>query len=182
MESKENKILELFFNESSKHWHFEEILKKINISRDKANKWLRKLLEESIIKKVKQKGKMPYYSGNFEHSSYKIRKRLHALTNFYRTGFLQHLINLKKAQTVILFGSFARSDWSTDSDIDLFIYGKDEDFEKGKYEIKLKREIQVFKCENKKEFEEFRKGLFTNIITGYFVKGDLEFLQNNEKV
>lgn len=174
--SKEENVLELFFNESSKRWHFEEIIKTSKLSRDKANKWLKKSIKEEIIKKIKEKGKMPYYVGNFSHPAYKSRKRIYTLDKFYKSGFLSHLMSLSKAKTVIIFGSFARADWNTQSDIDLFIYGNDADFEQGKYESTLKREIQIFKCENEKEFKELRPGLFQNILTGYVVKGDLEFV------
>jgi len=175
--SKEENVLKLFFNESSKHWHFEDIVKASKVSRDKANKWLAAFAKEGIIRKVKIKGKMPYYMGNFNHPAYQNRKRLYTLNFFYEVGFLNHLISLPKAKTVIIFGSFARADWYSDSDIDIFIYGEDDELEQGKYERKLHREIQVFTAKNNKELEKFRHGLLTNIATGYFVKGTLDFAE-----
>ncbi len=177
MVSKEENILALFFNESSKHWHFENIVKASKVSRDKASKWLARFVKEGIIKKFKPDGKMPYYIGNFEHPSYRNRKRLYALNLLYKTGFLNHLMSLQKARTVILFGSFARADWYSDSDIDLFIYGEDDELEQGKYERRLHREIQVFTAKNKEDLKKFRHGLLTNIATGYFVKGKLDFAE-----
>ena len=41
MESKEEHVLELFFN-SSKYWHFDNLLKKANISRSQLAQWLKK--------------------------------------------------------------------------------------------------------------------------------------------
>ena len=172
-------MLELFFNEPTKHWHFENILKESSLSRDKANKWLKRFLGEKLIKKIKLKGKMPYYIGNHEHPSYRNKKKLYALTKFYESGFLNHLQSLKKAKTVILFGSMARSDWYSESDIDLFIYGDDDDLEIGKYELKLKREIQLFNAKNKNNLEKMGKGLIQNIIQGNLIKGNLDFLGVN---
>lgn len=175
--SKEENVLELFFNDSSRHWHFEEILKQAKISRPQAMKWLNKLAKESIIRKIKEKNKMPHYTGNFESPAYKNKKKIYALNKFYETGLLNHLLQLK-AKTIILFGSFSRADWNLDSDIDLFIYGEATEFEQGKYEQKLGREIQTFICKNQKECNKFRPGLIRSIQSGYLIKGDMSFIQN----
>lgn len=174
--SKEDVVLNLFFN-SSKQWHFEELLHETGLSRGRLNSWLHKFLKEGIILRVKNKGKMPHYIGNFGQPAYVNKKKLYALNTFYKTGFLNHLQSLPKAKTVIIFGSMARSDWYKDSDIDLFIYGEDDALEQGTYERKLKREIQVFTAKNKSDFEKYGSGLLANIVKGYMVKGDLEFAE-----
>lgn len=172
--SKEDIVLDLFFN-SPKQRHFEELLLESKLSRGRLNTWLHKFLKEGIIIRVKNKGKMPYYIGNFGQPAYTNKKKLYALNTFYKTGFLNHLQSLPKAKTVIIFGSMARSDWYKDSDIDLFIYGDDDALEQGMYERKLKREIQVFTAKKKSDFEKYYSGLLVNIVKGYIVKGDLEF-------
>jgi predicted nucleotidyltransferase len=172
--SKEENVLELFFN-SPRHWHFEELLQESGLSRGRLNNWLHKFLTEGIIKRHKKKGKMPYYVGNFGHPAYTNRKRLYILTKFYKTGFLNHLQELPKAKTIILFGSMVRSDWYKDSDIDLFIYGSDEMLEQAKFERKLSREIQVFTAKNSCDLKKFKPALLTNIAQGYIVKGQLDF-------
>ncbi len=174
--SKEEKILELFFNESSREWHFEDIVKNVKMSRDKVNKWLIKLAKEGVVKKIKEKGKMPHYIADFSSPDYKNRKRIYILNKFYKTGFLNHLMKLN-ANTVIIFGSFSRSDWHKESDIDLFIYGNGEELEQGKYEKKLGREIQTFICRTKEDLKKFRKGLLKNILSGYTVKGSFDFIR-----
>jgi len=168
--NKENNILKLFFNESSKHWHFEEIIREGKISRDKANRWLIKFQKEGLIKRIKEKRKMPYYIADFESPSYKNRKRLFALEQFYKIGFLNHLMELKDAKTIILFGSFARSDWHSGSDIDLFLLGKADNFQQAVYEKKTGREIQTFIYKDSSKIE---KGLLKSISTGYIIKGSL---------
>lgn len=168
--NKESNVLELFFNEGSKHWHFEEIIKASKLSRDKANNWLVRFQKEKLITKIKEKGKMPYYIADFESPSYKNRKKLYALEKFYKTGLLNHLMGLKEAKTIILFGSFSRSDWHTNSDIDIFILGNADKFEQGLYEKKLGREIQTFIY---KEENNIQKGLLKSILTGYTIKGSI---------
>lgn len=177
MKSKEKDILELFFNNPTREWHFEEILGEAKIARSKADRWLKEFIKEGLIRRIKEKGKMPYYISNYESPVYKNRKRLFALNKLYNSGLLNHLGSLPGAKTVILFGSFARSDWYKESDIDVFIYGKPEGLKLASYELKLHRNIQLFVCHNQKELHKFGNGLIKNVIKGNLIKGDLDFVK-----
>ena len=174
MKSKEESVLELFFN-SSKHWHFEEILEKNDISRPQLARWLKKFEDGGIIKRVKQKGKMPYYVHDFHNPKFDVRKRLYAQQKLASSGLLEHLASLKKAKAVILFGSFSRSDWHKGSDIDIFIYGSDEDFEQGRFELRLKRDIQVHRARNARELKKIER-MLPYILSGDFIKGSVQEL------
>lgn len=172
--SKENKIVELFFNEGTKHWHFKDIVKNAKISEDRANYWLKKLVKEKIILHNKTKNKMPYFIANFESSEYKNKKKLYALTKLNETGLINYLESLK-AKTIVLFGSFSRADWYSNSDIDLLILGTDQ-IKKTEFENKLKREIEIHSFKNKKELKKIKTGLLHNVINGYFIKGTVQDL------
>ena len=102
---------------------------------------------------------------------------MYAQQKLYESGLLTHLSALKKAKTVILFGSYARSDWNKESDIDIFIYGEPEGLKISPYEHKLKKTIQVFLCKEKKELKKFGEGLLTNIIKGIPILGYPEFVK-----
>ena len=176
MESKENRVLELFFDSPTKEWHFKDILKSAKIARSKADGWLKRFVKEGLIQRVKPKGKMPYYVANHESSYYRNRKKLFALNKLFESGLLDYLSSLK-AKTVIIFGSITRSDWYKKSDIDIFIYGDSADLDIAKYETKLHRSIQVFTAENNADLAKLGEGLIKNIISGDLVKGDLDFLK-----
>ncbi len=177
MRSKEEAILKLFFENPTREWHFEEILGEAGVARSKADRWLKKFTREGLVKKVKEKGKMPYYISNYDSPAYQNRKKLFALNMLYESGFLNQLSALKKAKTVIIFGSFSRSDWYEGSDIDLFIYGDPEGLSVAKYELKLHRDIQLFVCHSTGDLKKFGTGFIRNIIKGNLVKGDLDFLK-----
>jgi predicted nucleotidyltransferase len=176
MKSKEEKIQELFFNYPTKEWHFEEIIKNVKIARSKADNWLKKFIKLNLIKRHKTKGKMPYYISNHQAPEYKNKKKIYALNKLYNSGLLNYLDSIKNTKTIILFGSFTRSDWYKNSDIDIFIYGDTKELNITKYELKLKREIQTFTCKNKKELNKLGSGLIKNIIKGNLIKGNLDFI------
>jgi predicted nucleotidyltransferase len=177
MESKEKEIMELFFENPTREWHFEEIAKEARIARSKADRWLKKFIKARLIKRMKSRGRMPYYIGNYDAPEYRNRKKIFALNRLHESGLLNHLDSLPKARTVILFGSFSRSDWYKESDIDIFIYGNPEGLKIAKYELRLHRDIQLFICRDKKELSKFGEGLIRNIIQGSLIKGDLDFIK-----
>ena len=173
MASKESELLERFFN-SSKHWHFEELRADVGIGKPQLARWLKVFEKEGVIKRIKPRGKMPYYIQNASHPNYKIKKRLYAWQQFAESGLLEHLMSMK-AKTIILFGSFARSDWNQDSDVDIFVYGDCEDFEQGTYESKIKRDIEVHTAKTPKDLKRIDK-MLPYVLSGEFIKGSIQDL------
>jgi predicted nucleotidyltransferase len=176
--SKEERVLELFLNEPAKQWHFSQIVKTAKVSEPVASKWLNSLIKEKIILKVKPEGRMPYFIGNFREDSYRNKKRLYALHKLNESGLLARLQGLKNAKAVILFGSFSRSDWNTQSDVDVFVLGDPENLKFGTLWKGLgfqgkSREIQVHSFKTLLETRKIKSGLMKNVINGYFVKGKI---------
>lgn len=177
MESKENKILNLFFDYPSKEWHFEEIVKKAEIARGRANEWLKRFVKDNLIKRVKTQNKMPHYISNYFSCEYKNKKRVFAFTKLYESKLLNHLASLQNAKTVILFGSFSRSDWYKNSDVDVFIYGDPDGLKIADYEARLGRDVHLFVCQNNEELKRLGAGLIRNILQGNVIKGNLDFIK-----
>ncbi|MEK6817094.1 MAG: hypothetical protein AABY09_05745, partial [Nanoarchaeota archaeon] len=118
--SKEDDIVYLFFNHPSKHWRFSEIRNEVKIADNKVSRWLKGLEKGKVILKVKASHKMPYYIANYASPEYQNRKRLFAYRMLYDSGLLNYLSSLEKADAVIIFGSFTRWDWFSESDLDIF--------------------------------------------------------------
>ena len=136
--SKEENVLKLILENSPlKEWHFEEIVKEAKITKAVANKWLKKYVEEGLLKKVKEKGKFPYFTAGSNNAVYYSQKRIYALEQLHKSGLIHKLLSLKNAKTIILFGSIIQGDWYKDSDIDIFVFGNISDFDKKLYEHKL---------------------------------------------
>lgn len=178
--SKEQDVLELFLDYPSKHWHFNEIKKHVPLPDNKISKWLKEFIKKDLIKRIKKRGKMPYYLADYESPKYRNTKKIFALTKFHKVGLLNHLSSLKKAKTIILFGSMSRWDWYKESDIDLFIYGNPKGLDLGKYQFKLHREFQLFIGKTETDLKRFGPGLLKSIIKGINVKGELpiEIIKN----
>ena len=176
--SKEEHVLELFLNEPTKHWHFSKIVETAKVGERSASHWLKKFVKEKIVNHIKPKGKMPYFRANYTHTNYDNRKRIFAMNKLYETGLLNRLQNLKNAKAVVIFGSYFRGDWNTQSDIDVFIYGDPENLRFGTrwagtgFQEKS-REVQVHSFNSLKKIRDIHSGLMKNVVKGYFVKGGI---------
>ena len=173
--SKEENILRLIFENSPlKHWHFEEVVRNADMTRAATNKWLNKYQREGLIIRVKEKSRFPYFTSGKDNMAYKSRKKIFALNKLYECGLISHLMNLRNAKTIIIFGSIAKGDWYKDSDIDIFIFGSAEGFDKHKYENKIGYDIELHVFAGRREIRNIESGLMNNVINGYLVKGKIQ--------
>ena len=173
--SKEENVLKLILENSPlKEWHFEEIVTKARVTKVVASKWLKKYVKEGLLKKVKEKGKFPFFTVGSANPIYYSRKKGYALEQLYKSGLISKLLSLQNVKTIIIFGSFIKGDWYKDSDIDIFIYGNPLDLNKNFYELKLGKAIELHIFEDKEEIQEVETGLIKNVINGYLVKGQLQ--------
>ncbi len=169
------KIKALFFNHTLKRWHFKSLLEESGISRERLGYFLAELIKEKFVIRVKKKWKMPYYISNRDSVKFRIEKKLFGLRLLEESGLFEGLHSCKNIKTAILFGSFARGDWSKSSDIDLFIYGDDAEFEKNIYERKLQREIQLFSYSNKSVLKKnLDSKVLSNIVKGFFITESID--------
>ena len=110
---------------------------------------------------------MPFYHAQRESPRFREEKRMYGLYLLMKSGLFSHLSTCQKIKTAILFGSFSRGDWSKSSDVDLFLYGDDAEFDKALYEAKLGRAIQVFSFREQKAVQkELDPAVICNIAKG----------------
>ena len=173
--SKEEQVLRLILENSPlKHWHFEEIVKNVDMTRAAVSKWLKRYKEEGLLRRVKEKGQFPYLTCGSENPVYIAKKRIYALKKIYQSGLIEYLLGLEGVKTAIIFGSMAKGDWYKDSDIDIFIYGKPARFDKHKYEMKLKRDIELHVFDSKKDIKKIKTGIIKNVMDGHVIKGSVQ--------
>ncbi|HIJ10932.1 TPA: nucleotidyltransferase domain-containing protein [Candidatus Woesearchaeota archaeon] len=167
------RIKRLFFNSTLRRWHFGTLLQELKISRERLNHFLKELQNEQFVHRIKPEGKMPYYIANRETAKFRVEKRLYGLKLLEK--LFEHLNSCEGITTAILFGSFARGDWSKSSDIDLFIYGDDSQVQKGIFEAQLGREIQLFTYSDPREMKkQLDPAVIPNIAKGFHITESIE--------
>ena len=156
----EKKILKLFFEQPAKSFQIREIAKLTKIPKTTVNRYLNDLLKEKLIKKEKE-GVFPSYRSNETNFYYKFYKKIYFLEDIYKSGLIDYLESTLHPKSIILFGGFAKAEYTRESDIDLFIQAEEQSIELSSFEKKLKHKIHLF---FEKNLNNLSKELFNNIL------------------
>jgi len=163
---KEINNLAPFFEDCYRRIHVREYARIMNISPPTASKTLKRYEKEKILRSETQ----------FNHilfSANKANKQFIVLSRIYWGKKLSPLLDELEDRllnpTIILFGSLAKGETKTDSDIDLAIIAPKKSFNLTKFEKKFKRNIQPFIFPSVKAIKS--KELTNNILNGHILRG-----------
>ena len=142
-----------------------EIAEKTSLSKGGTNQSLRELAQQGILK-TEKKGHMIFYSADLSSPSVRQFKIFQNVTT------LEGIVNKLRpfADRVVLFGSCAKGEDTSESDVDLLVIGRDKDHIRSLIpETKAKRKIQLLlktpqeyvQLENKEPvfFKEIQQGV-----------------------
>lgn len=134
------KVLNFFLNRPGQELIEREVQKTVKISKSGVNYALRELVKANTLFRNKR-GKMYFYSLNYKNPIIKQLKVLKTIT--YIHPGIKKIKEL--SSKIILFGSSARGENVTDSDIDLFVISnsKKEGIEKEINKLKCNQAIQL---------------------------------------
>lgn len=167
-------ILNFFIKEPEKQFHVRQISKLLDKSPTTISKYLKELEEKNILKSEKKLNHL-LFKANVENEKFKQLKLNYNLNLLYDSGLVDYLIKeLNYPEAIILFGSFARAENSSASDIDLLIISSSKKEAKlTKFEKKLGYKIQIF-IHSKRDIEKMKeknKELLNNWINGITLYG-----------
>lgn len=157
-----------FIFEKPENWaHIRQIARELKISPETARKLVAKLKKDGLVEGRKE-GNMAQFRANMESEKYKREKMLHNLKQAYDSGIVDFLHEFYRPQAIVLFGSYARGEDMSSSDIDIgVITSSKKRPDLGIFEKKLHRRIELSLFTRKEVSEEF----FTNIINGITLNG-----------
>ena len=167
-------ILNFFIKEPEKQFHVRQISKLLNKSPTTISKHLKELEEKDILKSEKKLNHL-LFKANVENKKFKQLKLDYNLNLLYDSGLIDYLIKeFNYPETIILFGSFAKAENSSVSDIDLLIISPSKkEIKLNQFEKKVGHKIQLF-IRSKKEIEKMKeknKELLNNWVNGIALYG-----------
>jgi predicted nucleotidyltransferase len=165
-----DKINNLIFKNPEKWIHIRGIARKLRLSPETVRKHLAVLKRQEIVEGRKE-GNLLQFRANLENENYKHKKILHNLRAIYDSGIAGFLYEYYHPKAIVLFGSYARGEDLSRSDIDIGIVtsNKKRPHLSG-FEKRLARKINLSLFTRKEVSNEF----FTNIINGVVLKGVLK--------
>ena len=109
-----------------------------------------------------------FYKANRENEKFSLQQKITTLYELENYGIIDYLWEKTCPETIILFGSHAKGEAINDSDIDLFIIGKQIKIDVSSYEKKLGKELHIF---FEKDIKNIPKELKNNLINGIVLRG-----------
>lgn len=177
IETSMQRVIELFFKYPDKEFSLSDVAKEARVKKSNLNKILNELHKNNLINIVKLKNiwRIKANGDEWNFIKYKI---VYNLNFIYTSGLIDYLTEyFNNPKSIILFGSFAKGEDNTDSDIDIAIYAekikeyKTVNIDKLKnYEKEVNRKIQIHLF----NYNVVDINIFNNIANGIVLSGNLE--------
>ena len=160
----------VFFENPAKDFHIRGIARMLKIPKTTVSYQVKRLLKEGLIAKNK-KGVFTSFRANESSEIYRFCKTQEFLKELVCSGVLGHIEKEVHPRCIILFGSFAKGEYDSKSDIDLFVQSEEASINLGKFEKRLRHAINIlFEADAHKLSAE----LFNNIANGVKLRGFLK--------
>ena len=162
------KILKIFLNSPTEKFRLREISRIAKVSPASVMNYLKEFEKEGIIKRIEKRG-IPFYSAERDTEDLVFYKKISILYELHDSGLIEELWDKLCPKAIILYGSHAKGESTEESDVDIFIIGKEKQFDLTVFEKKLGKTIHLMfdKVEN------IPKELKNNLINGIVLKGYL---------
>jgi predicted nucleotidyltransferase len=160
-------IIELFFEHPNKEFQIRGIAKSLKFPKSNVEREIANLIGQGIV--IKRKGNVfPYFIADESNQFYKFHKREYVLKKILQSGLVDYLEENLRPKCIILFGSFAKAEYTDASDIDLFVQSEDSKINLDIFEKRLKHKINILFETN---LNKLSPELFNNILNGNILKG-----------
>src|SRR3989344_1049586 len=162
------KILDLFFKFPRKNFQLREISRLANIALPSTKRYLKGLVKKQLVLENKET-LYKSYNADLENKDFRLYKKVSTLIKL--KDLINEIENKINPDVVIIYGSASKGEDLEDSDIDLFVIGKEKSLNLEKFEKELNRKIHIiFETNVKKVSKEFLNNLINGIILYGYLK------------
>jgi len=161
------KILKIFLDDPLDSFRLRELSRISKVSPMSVMNYLKEFEAEGLIRKYEKRG-IPFYRAERDNEMFIFYKKLSINYELQNSGLVDFLWCSLHPDAIILYGSYAKGESIENSDIDVFIVGKEKKVSLDKFKDKLGKEIHLMFEENPKKIP---KRLRSNLINGIVLKG-----------
>lgn len=162
------RVMKLFFNSPEKKLHIREIARRTHLSPAGILKIVARLKKEGLL--VSHNNGVVEEVSASKTSKFFTLKRCHNLLSLHDSGLIPHLLgHYEEPEAIVLFGSFARADDTSKSDIDIAVVTPKRTIPPlGKFESALGKKVNIYEISIPECSKEFRNGLANGaVLHGY---------------
>lgn len=164
------KLLKVFLDSPTESFRLRELSRISKISPPSVMNYLKEFEKEGLIRKYEKK-EIPFYQAIRDNDKFALYKKISIIYELDESGLLDFLWEKLSPDAIILYGSYAKGESTEDSDIDLFIIGKEKYADLGEFEKKLGKGIHLIFEE---DLRKISKELKNNLVNGVVLKGYLK--------
>ena len=164
------KLLKVFLDNSTESFRLRELSRMSKISPPSVLNYLKEFEKQDLIKRY-EKRDVPFYQANLDNEDFIQYKKLSILFELHDSGLIDFLWEKLSPEAIILYGSQIKGESTENSDIDLFIIGREKRIDIEKFQKKLNSEIHLLFEKNPINIS---KELKNNLINGVVLKGYLK--------
>ena len=161
------KLLRLFLDSPTESFRLREIARLTKISPPSVINYLKEFEKDGLIRR-QIKREIPFYNSIRDNSNFILYKKISILFELNNSGLIDYLWDKLSPEAIILYGSFSRGESIENSDVDLFILGKNKNIDLINFEKKLNKRLHILFKESTKEIPNELKN---NILNGVILKG-----------
>jgi len=165
----QNEIKRIFFENPSKTYHIREIARLLKMSKTAVSYHINQLIKQEII--LVKKGVFKEYAANESSRKYRFPKMVYSMEKIEESGLIDLLEEETAPKSIVLFGSFAKAEFDSNSDIDIFIQSKEQSINIRDFEKKISHKINLF---FEPDLKKLSDELFNNIVNGIKLRGYLK--------
>lgn len=159
----------VFFENPAVEFHIRQMARMLGMSKTAVSYHVKSLIKHGIV--MERKDVFTKYAANEQSKKYRISKLFYGLEKVTGSGVVEHLEEKTRPKAVVLFGSFAKAEFDSSSDIDIFVQASEETIELNSFERKLKHKIHLL---FEPKLEKLSSELLNNIINGIKLSGQLK--------
>lgn len=174
------KIILLFVYNPDKEYYINEISKIVGTSSGTAQRELEKLASSGLLRKEK-KANIAYFKIDKNNPLLRDLKKIIEKTIGLEHILREELEKFNKIKFSFLFGSYAKGDFKSDSDIDLYVIGEIEEDELYKAVKKAEEIARRDINYHLSSFSEFRKNLKKSYFHKEIVKNNILLTGNSDE-
>ena len=167
------RVLKVFLDNPTEEFGLREISRLSKLAPVSVIKYLKEFEDEYLIRKLKKKGK-PIYQAARDNNDFIFYKKIGILYELHTSNLIEQLWDKLSPEAIILYGSHAKGEAIENSDIDIFLIGKEGIFDLEKYKEKLGKRVHLIFDANVKNIS---KELKNNLINGIILKGYFRVFQ-----
>jgi len=166
------KVIKVFLDSPTHGFKIREIARLIKLAPTSVRLHAEHLKKRKLIIEKKEKNyELKTLHANRENPEFIFLQQQSIIFELKYSGIIEYLWESIVPKVIILYGSYAKGEAIEDSDIDLFIIGKEKNVNVEFHEKKLNKKIHLTFAES---FTQLPDELRNNIINGKILKGYLK--------